>query len=143
LHKFDCLWRHFLWTGVDTAHTKKYYLISWWAIFLHKEHEGLVVLDLDHMNIFLLSKWIWNYYSADNTELWKLLMQVKYKGHHSGNISFFWQDIINYCLLWDWVCVRLLMMVRRYFSSMIFYFLILLSLFSFIIYLLKLNLILR
>jgi hypothetical protein len=54
LRKIDTLRRRFLWAGVDTVHTKK--ILSYWlgVICLHKEHGGLSVLDLEHMNISLV-----------------------------------------------------------------------------------------
>jgi hypothetical protein len=54
--KIDRLRRTFLWAGVKMVHTKKYALISWGAVCLHKEHGGTEVLNLDQMNVALLCK---------------------------------------------------------------------------------------
>jgi hypothetical protein len=63
-----------LWAGVEMAHTKKYVLISWGVVCLHKEHEGMGVLNLDQINVALLSKWVWNYFQANYFGLWKLVI---------------------------------------------------------------------
>jgi hypothetical protein len=40
------------------VHIKKYALINWGVVCLHKEHRGMRVLNLDQMNVVLLCKWV-------------------------------------------------------------------------------------
>jgi hypothetical protein len=47
------------------------------------------VLHLDQMNIALLCKWVWNYFQAEYSGQWKLVIQIKYKGRTYGKLSFF------------------------------------------------------
>jgi hypothetical protein len=58
LVKIDRLKRNFLWARVEMDHTKKYILVSWGVVCLHKEQGGMRVLNLDKMNAALFSKWI-------------------------------------------------------------------------------------
>jgi hypothetical protein len=42
----------------EMVHIKKYALINWGVVCLHKEHRGMRVLNLDQMNVALLCKWV-------------------------------------------------------------------------------------
>ena len=53
-------------------------MISWKAICLKKEHGRLGVLDLNQLNIALLSKWGWWYQQADHNRLWKEVIMEQF-----------------------------------------------------------------
>jgi hypothetical protein len=100
--KINRLRRSFLWAGMKMIYIRKYILISWGAICLYKEHGSMRVLNLDQMNIIFLFKWIWNYFHVAYSGLWKLVIQIKYKGRFSGNLSFFWKHV---CHLIPYMCL--------------------------------------
>jgi hypothetical protein len=51
------------------------------------------VLNLDQINIALLSKRIWNFFHAAYFGLCKLVIQIKYKGRFFGHLSLFWKHV--------------------------------------------------
>jgi hypothetical protein len=60
-HKMDMHRASFLWSG--DRNKKKYHLVSWPVVYLPKDLGGLGILDLDVMNISLLSKWLWKLFN--------------------------------------------------------------------------------
>ena len=57
LHKIDSLRRKFLWQGYGSQ-KRKYALLNWPTLCIPKRQGGLGILNLDHMNIALLTKWL-------------------------------------------------------------------------------------
>jgi hypothetical protein len=56
LHQIDQIRKRFLWVGVASSPTCKFYLVKWASICRAKEFGGWGILNLDHMNIAFLCK---------------------------------------------------------------------------------------
>jgi hypothetical protein len=55
---------------------RKYHLVNWKTVCLPKDHGGLGVLDLEVMNIALLSKWLWKLFNEKG--FWQTILENKY-----------------------------------------------------------------
>jgi hypothetical protein len=92
----------------ESQGVKKYHLVNWPDICNPKAQGGLGVLDLDVMNISLLTKWLWKLESENG--IWQDLIQRKYL-HNSPlclakakqGSSQFWRNLMaikdEYCSL--------------------------------------------
>jgi hypothetical protein len=59
-----------------------------------KEISGVGILDLNVMNMVLLLKWLWKLKQPQYHNIWKQLVQIKYKKHTSSQgKSPVWRDI--------------------------------------------------
>ena len=72
--KFDFFQSRFLW-GEDQG-IRKYHLVNWDTVCLPKDYGGLGILDLKHMNVALLGKWLWKLETEQG--LWQDLLRKKY-----------------------------------------------------------------
>jgi hypothetical protein len=96
--KFSTLSSKFLWGDDPTK--KKYHLVRWSDVCLPKDQGGLGILNLDLMNIALLSKWIWKLFNGSG--LWQTILKGKYlKGQtlrqatYRNGDSHFWQGLLE------------------------------------------------
>ncbi|KAJ3703992.1 hypothetical protein LUZ61_007697 [Rhynchospora tenuis] len=69
--EIDKIRRNFLWKGPNTAH-KKLILIAWDNICKPKSIGGLGVLDIQLLNLALISKWLWRWLAFENAPLTNL-----------------------------------------------------------------------
>jgi hypothetical protein len=65
-----------------------------------KDQGGLGILDLEIMNIALLSKWLWNFFNEDGIWqkiLWKIYLQKQtlYHAVVKHGDSHFWQGLME------------------------------------------------
>lgn len=76
---------------------KKYHLIAWNVVCLSKAQGGLSVLDLNWMNLFLLSKYWFRFKDPTIQGKWKSIIISKYNFSclASGRFSHFWFGIIQ------------------------------------------------
>jgi hypothetical protein len=96
--KFSTLSSNFLWG--DEPEKKKYHLVGWSDVCLPKDQGGLGVLNLDVMNIALLSKWLWKLFNGSG--LWQTILKKKYLNgstlrhatYRNGD-SHFWQGLLE------------------------------------------------
>ena len=77
IQRIDRIRRRFLWGGSENLN--KIPLIKWDAVCLKKSHGGLGIINLYHMNIALLGKWIWSFYNDSKQGKWKDILKFKYK----------------------------------------------------------------
>lgn len=75
LHRIDIIRRNFLWQGYGD-NKRKYALLNWPTICMGKKHEGMSILNLNHMNIALLTKWLWELKNPSFQGLWKQAILV-------------------------------------------------------------------
>lgn len=92
INAIDKIRRQFLWSGVDNPNRKSF--ISWSSVIIHKDFGGMGILDLEQMNIALLSKWVWRFFSEDDT-IWKKLIMFKYSFPFKGLQSPFWMGVLT------------------------------------------------
>ena len=99
----------FLWSG--DRNKKKYHLVKWATVCLPKDQGGLGVLDLELMNISLLSKWLWKLFNEQGP--WQTLLWKKYLSKYTlGQVeakpgdSHFWQGLMDVKKLF-WPCCRI------------------------------------
>jgi hypothetical protein len=88
----------FLWNG--DKNKKKYHVVSWPTICLPKDKGGLDILDLDIMNISLLSNWHWKLFNEKGG--WKILLEKQYlkkvtlgQDEAKPGNSHFWQGLMD------------------------------------------------
>jgi hypothetical protein len=72
--KIDMHRAGFLWSG--DKNRRKYHLVSWLVVYLPKDQGGLGIMNLDIMNISLLSKWLWKLFNEKGD--WQNLLHHKY-----------------------------------------------------------------
>ena len=72
--KMDMARKKFLWSGEKDKN--KYHLVKWQTVCMPKEQGGLGIIDLDLMNIALLSKWLWKMFNE--TGPWQEMLEAKY-----------------------------------------------------------------
>jgi hypothetical protein len=72
--KMDRIRNSFLWD--ENENKKKYHLVNWQKVCMPKDQGGLGVLDLEKMNIALLSKWLWKLFNEDG--IWQQILRKKY-----------------------------------------------------------------
>ena len=61
---------NFLWSGQENK--PKYHLVAWEKVCRPKDLGGLGILDLEIMNIALLSKWLWLFFNERGHEYGKV-----------------------------------------------------------------------
>jgi len=76
LKKLDYFRSRFFWQGDDNK--KKYRLIRWSTLCQPKEQGGLGILNLNAMNIALLSKWWYKLLTSEG--IWQQILHNKYIG---------------------------------------------------------------
>jgi hypothetical protein len=105
--KMDMHRASFLWIG--DKNKIKYHMIIWPIVCLPKDQGGLGILDLDVMNISLLSKWLWRLFNEKG--VWQNILTGKYLGKVTlgqavaklGD-SHFWQGLIDVKgLFWPYI----------------------------------------
>jgi hypothetical protein len=95
--KMDRIRNSFLWD--ENENKKKYHLVNWQKVCMPKDQGGLGVLDLEKMNIALLSKWLWKLFNEDG--IWQQILRKKYlqkKLCHAvakNGDSHFWQGLMD------------------------------------------------
>ena len=102
----DRVRKGFLWSGDKDK--KKYHLVKWETVCMPKEQGGLGILDLELMNISLISKWLWKLFNEDG--LWQQILTSKYLrkitlcqvSARPGD-SHFWQGLMEVKPLF-WPC---------------------------------------
>jgi hypothetical protein len=72
--QLDKIRNNFLWD--EDENKRKYHLVNWQTVCLPKDQGGLGILDLDIMNIALLSKWFWKL--VNTTGIWQQILEKKY-----------------------------------------------------------------
>jgi hypothetical protein len=93
IHRKNLLWQ----SGRDY---KKNHLAKWEMVCTPKKQGGLGVLDLNCMNVALLSKWLWNIENSNG--LWQEIIKAKYikdvpliSVKVRQNDSHFWRAILG------------------------------------------------
>jgi hypothetical protein len=107
--KMDMHRAGFLWSG--DKNKKKYHMISWPVVCLPKDQGGLGILDLDIMNISLLSKWLWKLFNEKG--VWQSILAGKYlrkitlgQAVAKPGDSHFWQGLMDVKRLF-WPCIKI------------------------------------
>jgi hypothetical protein len=95
LFRIDQIRKRFLWAGVNSSTTRKYYLVRWATICRAKEFGGWGVINLAQMNCALLCKWGWKFLYKDSQGYWKDLISIKYKNFSTSACSPFWRDVCS------------------------------------------------
>lgn len=95
-HKIDRIRKKFLWSGPNST-KKKYHLVKWEQVCLSKSQRGLGILDLERMNISLLSKWWFRFKDPTCSGKWKEVLSEKYttSGLDVHRCFSFWSGIIS------------------------------------------------
>jgi hypothetical protein len=86
-------------------------MISWPVVCLPKDQGGLGILDLDIMNISLLSKWLWKLFNEKG--VWQSILTGKYLRKNTlgqavakPGDSHFWQGLMDVKRPF-WPCIRI------------------------------------
>jgi hypothetical protein len=105
-HKVNMIESRFLWSG--DKNNKKYRLVKWSTVCLLRDQGILGILDLEVMNISLLSKWLWKLFNE--TGPWQDLIWRKYLSKTTpgqavakNGDSHFWQGLMDVKKLF-WSC---------------------------------------
>jgi hypothetical protein len=80
----------FLWSGDRDANKKKNHMVAWPVVCLPKDLGGVGVLDLDIMNISLLSKWLWKLFN-DKGE-WQIVLTHGQKKKNCANLQIYFES---------------------------------------------------
>lgn len=83
----DKLRRQFQWQGYG-SNKKKYVLINWPPICMTKSQGGMGILNLDHMNIAFLTKWLWKLKNPSYQGLWKNALILNYFIYHLPPLTY-------------------------------------------------------
>ena len=101
--------KKFLWSG--DKNKKKHHLVNWRTVCMPKEQGGLGILDLDLMNISLLSKWLWKLFNDKGP--WQEILSRKYlQGKTLCQVaarpgdSHFWQGLMEIKHIF-WACCKI------------------------------------
>ena len=109
-HKVDMIESRFLWSG--DKNKKKYHLVNWSTVCMPRDQGGLGILDLELMNISLLSKWLWKLFNDSGPWqdfLWKKYLNKSTLGQVTvkNGDSHFWQGLMDVKKLF-WPCCKII-----------------------------------